>query len=74
MITPPRTAQVRVEGSDMKTYCASCGQRLTKLAKQDTFCRRRGAKLDKSAVQRVLDEQKEQLIEKHKRRLRGDWS
>lgn len=74
MITPPRTAQVRVEGSDMKTYCTACGQRLTKLAKQDTCCRRRGAKLDKSAVQRVLDEQKEQLIEKHKRRLRGDWS
>lgn len=74
MITPPRVAQVRVEGSDMKTYCAACGQRLTKLAKQDTYCRRCGAKLDKSAAKRVLEEQKEELVEKYHRRMRGDWS
>lgn len=72
MITPPRVAQVRVEGSDMKTCCASCGQRLTKLAKQDIYCRRCGAKLDKSAAKRVLEEQKEELIDKYQRRMRGD--
>lgn len=74
MSTPPRTAQIRIEGPKMLTYCAACGQRLTKLAKQDTYCRRCGAKLDKSAAQRVLEAQKEALIEKYKRRMRGDWS
>lgn len=56
----------------MKTCCASCGQRLTKLAKQDIYCRRCGAKLDKSAAKRVLEEQKEELIDKYQRRMRGD--
>lgn len=58
----------------MKTYCAACGQRLTKLAKQDAYRRRCGAKLDKSAAKRVLEEQKEELVEKYHRRMRGDWS
>ena len=33
----PRTAKIRIEGPKMLTYCAACGQRLTKLAKQDTY-------------------------------------
>ena len=58
----------------MKTCCASCGQRLTKLAKQDIYCRRCGAKLDKSAAAELLEDQARELWEKYQRRLRGDWS